>query len=384
MKYNKGFAPLAIIAIIVGVLVIGVGAYYLGTKNNSIPKNTEENNIPKENQNSITNTPEQNNQANNTVLPTNITTSNIKGYSTYTSASYLYKFDHDSTRFISDPNPQGKEVSINDGDCVSSECATLYRVIFRNNINKLADLKSVILNDLGANISGCKSSNPIWNSNPLKIDNKETIQLNYSPCAGPHEGILKTVLGTIYNGNGYVISFVGQYGGEYKGQMKTEFDNLVSSFKFLEGTVTACDLKVALSAQNPSTQVVASGTNNFKFMMIDLTAIGCDMNINNIDIIIGQFLPSIPVANLISNLVIKDESNLKLNSLATPSYGSNNMIISDLTVKKGETKQISIFADIESGASGKKEAFGINVIATGSDGLKLNTGQLDGNHMTIQ
>ena len=55
MKNNKGFLGLGIILAIIVVLVIGGGAYYLGTKNVSVPKNTEENNQPIENQNSIVN-----------------------------------------------------------------------------------------------------------------------------------------------------------------------------------------------------------------------------------------------------------------------------------------------------------------------------------------
>ncbi len=54
MKYNKGFAPLILLAIIVGALVVGGGAVYFATKTPTSPKNIEENNYqPQENQNSL-------------------------------------------------------------------------------------------------------------------------------------------------------------------------------------------------------------------------------------------------------------------------------------------------------------------------------------------
>ena len=59
MKYNKGFAPIAIIAIVVGALVIVGGTYYLGKSSKTVPQNTGVNNYqPQENQN---NQPVQNN-----------------------------------------------------------------------------------------------------------------------------------------------------------------------------------------------------------------------------------------------------------------------------------------------------------------------------------
>jgi len=52
MKNDKGFVGLGLILAIIAVLVIGGGAYYLGTKNNSVPQNIEvNNNQPVENQN---------------------------------------------------------------------------------------------------------------------------------------------------------------------------------------------------------------------------------------------------------------------------------------------------------------------------------------------
>lgn len=77
MKNNKGFIGIGlIIAIVVGVLVIGGGAYYIGTKNDSVPENVnmEENNYqPQENQNGVENNSIQNNQSvsnNDSEVPT--------------------------------------------------------------------------------------------------------------------------------------------------------------------------------------------------------------------------------------------------------------------------------------------------------------------------
>ncbi|OIO29275.1 hypothetical protein COX93_01610 [Candidatus Nomurabacteria bacterium CG_4_10_14_0_2_um_filter_30_12] len=52
MKNNKGFIGLGFILVIIAVLVVGGGAYYLGTKNSDVSKNTEEN-LPVENQNNV-------------------------------------------------------------------------------------------------------------------------------------------------------------------------------------------------------------------------------------------------------------------------------------------------------------------------------------------
>ena len=49
MKNNKGFLGLGLILAIIAVLVVGGGAYYLGTKNDSVPKSVE-NNLPIETQ----------------------------------------------------------------------------------------------------------------------------------------------------------------------------------------------------------------------------------------------------------------------------------------------------------------------------------------------
>ena len=46
MKYNKGFAPLILLAIIVGALVVGGGAYYLGKSGAKQEVKVEENNLP--------------------------------------------------------------------------------------------------------------------------------------------------------------------------------------------------------------------------------------------------------------------------------------------------------------------------------------------------
>ncbi len=51
MKYNKGFAPLILLAIIVGALAVGGGTYYLSKNSNNIKKEVkiEENNYQEEN-----------------------------------------------------------------------------------------------------------------------------------------------------------------------------------------------------------------------------------------------------------------------------------------------------------------------------------------------
>jgi len=67
MKYNKGFVPLILLAIIVGALVVGGGVVYFATKTPTSPKNIgENNNQPQVNQNSVSDTPVQNTVTNNT------------------------------------------------------------------------------------------------------------------------------------------------------------------------------------------------------------------------------------------------------------------------------------------------------------------------------
>ena len=50
MKNNKGFVGLGLVLAIIALLAIGGGVYYVGTKNNSVPKSVE-NNLPVENEN---------------------------------------------------------------------------------------------------------------------------------------------------------------------------------------------------------------------------------------------------------------------------------------------------------------------------------------------
>jgi hypothetical protein len=59
MKYNKGFAPILIVLIVLCTLVVGGGAYYLGKTSSSYNKeiNIKESNLAVENQNIIKDNP---------------------------------------------------------------------------------------------------------------------------------------------------------------------------------------------------------------------------------------------------------------------------------------------------------------------------------------
>ncbi len=70
MKLNKGFGAIAVLLIIVGALIIGGGAYYMGKSSNALPKNVVENNLPQEEQNNVANNPVQNNVVNNVATNT--------------------------------------------------------------------------------------------------------------------------------------------------------------------------------------------------------------------------------------------------------------------------------------------------------------------------
>ena len=63
MKNNKGFAPIAIVLIVIAVLAVGGVAYYAGKSSSTLPK-VSENNVPQENQNNVANVPVQNVQTN--------------------------------------------------------------------------------------------------------------------------------------------------------------------------------------------------------------------------------------------------------------------------------------------------------------------------------
>lgn len=75
MNKSKGFVGLGLILAIIAVLIIGGGAYYLGTKNDYEPKNiVKENDYqPQENQNSVVNTPVANSNTTNTTTTTTCT-----------------------------------------------------------------------------------------------------------------------------------------------------------------------------------------------------------------------------------------------------------------------------------------------------------------------
>ncbi|MFA5773564.1 MAG: serpin family protein [Candidatus Paceibacterota bacterium] len=64
MKYNKGFAPMVLLLIVLGVAVVGGVIYYTGKSPKILPQ-TEENNSLQENQN-VVNKPVQDNQIKNT------------------------------------------------------------------------------------------------------------------------------------------------------------------------------------------------------------------------------------------------------------------------------------------------------------------------------
>lgn len=104
MKNNKGFIGLGLILAIIAVLVIGGGAYYLGTKNSSVPKNIEEN-LPVENQNDSINS--NNNTESNSIIPSiksNTATSmettstlSTSDWKTYKNIEYNFEIKYPST-----------------------------------------------------------------------------------------------------------------------------------------------------------------------------------------------------------------------------------------------------------------------------------------------
>lgn len=97
MKNNKGFAPIAIILIIIAVLAVGGIAYYMGKSSSTLPNVV--NNPPQENQNNVVTPPVQNTEVNNVVnntetncLPTTtpwIKITSPNGGETYTSGQQI-------------------------------------------------------------------------------------------------------------------------------------------------------------------------------------------------------------------------------------------------------------------------------------------------------
>lgn len=107
MKTNKGFALIVTLAIIVGILVVVGGAYYLGTKNNYTYKNEEKNNFFP--QNNI------NNEDHKITSIKESTSLTLNDWKTYINKKYKFSFQYpsnyndpvetqDSTSFELGPN----------------------------------------------------------------------------------------------------------------------------------------------------------------------------------------------------------------------------------------------------------------------------------------
>jgi hypothetical protein len=124
MKKNKGFGLIAILLIIVAVLAIGGIAYYIGTKNSSIPQNTQGNNYQPITQNTTPSVPVQNNQVNNPVnnsttttttttqstTSTNIPNGNVT-WKTYTNSQYGFTFQYPDTWSLNGPEGNSENLS---------------------------------------------------------------------------------------------------------------------------------------------------------------------------------------------------------------------------------------------------------------------------------
>ncbi len=205
---NKGFATIAILGIILGVLIIGGGAYYIGTNKNVEKEKMEDikniENMEKDNQ-----------------------------YLTYIEKEQFgFQFNYLKDKFVKDyKNPIGETVYI--ADCPTNEagCEVPKFVIeINSNIKNENDLKKY-LEDRTNDYLRCPSNKPVWEDNS-KIDNQKSIQVNRVICG--EQGSIKyplPILGTIYNSKAYILNFQK---GEYIGDEKKEFDNLVSSFNFID------------------------------------------------------------------------------------------------------------------------------------------------------
>lgn len=235
MKYNKGFAVWGIVAIVVGILVVGGGAYYMGT-NKSVEKEKVEDFLAEEKQEEV---------------ELNYNTSNIKESKTdknqFIYSNSDFSFSYNKNRFLenisytdnSNDSSYGKEgVYVIDCSGTDEKCITsslLFSVYVKKDIKTMNALKTFLENEiLEWDMSSTCGIKPIW-SNNSKINNLESIQVNRSVCVGGGSGEKYPVpiIGTIYNNKAYVIDFKI---GEYTGTEKIEFDNLVSSFKFIDNS----------------------------------------------------------------------------------------------------------------------------------------------------
>src|SRR3989344_6913100 len=95
MKTNKGFAPIALVLILVAILAVGGVAYYAGKNSNPAPQNTEVNNLS--NQNTQTTSSTSSNPIN-----ANVSANIPSDWNQYKNPKYGFEFFYPPTFSIKD------------------------------------------------------------------------------------------------------------------------------------------------------------------------------------------------------------------------------------------------------------------------------------------
>lgn len=239
MKYNKGFAPLILVAIIVGALVIGGGGYYVSKNKNEDKKvinNPDVDIKPKED---ISKIPEnqdvsskedvkKDNKIKNIEITKKIAAKPIDKYLTYYNKQYGYEYKYPKYLFASDDYTyQIGGSRISKDSCDTSLCESLYGIYILDNVNNLIDLKSKL-----ESYYKC-DSNSYWLNN-YKLGGKLTIELNCSDVPTEYKSNTKIVLATINNNN---KAYAVELSNRADDNDLNEFNNLVSSFKFTSSDI---------------------------------------------------------------------------------------------------------------------------------------------------
>lgn len=243
MKNNKGFIGIGLIlAIIIGIAVIGGGAYYLGKSANTLPK-VEENNLPQENQNVVTNTPavnsniptqnnQVNNSANNSLVKTKTYINSNAGYQANYPTNWVV-VNSDTT--VSSSGDYNSFTIKNKKDATLPGSNSKLRIndsYIQINVNKNMDYSNYeeFIKDpkymLGSNVIAERLAN-------LKMVNigGKTLQA-FTGVNVPASTTRGRLYSFVYNKILYSITFASGSEGQFNTDKKI-FDDLVSSFEFI-------------------------------------------------------------------------------------------------------------------------------------------------------
>ena len=236
MKYNKGFAPLVVLLIVLGVLAVGGVAYFAGKS--STPKNevadnsnyfptTEQNYTPPTttNNNPPAQTPPPSNNPPPQTLPPQ--PSNTATYSGNGFSVQYPKSISGTNIFVKESNDttlNAKEITFTLGDGINSESSLRYYVFVKDGISATG-LDNYIRTSILPRHPG---GNNVFSAKSFTLGGKQGMQYTYEGCcdAGIIENGVKTGYTTAVSDGSKVYIL------ELHAATKTEYTSFLSSFKF--------------------------------------------------------------------------------------------------------------------------------------------------------